>query len=115
MSNEANQEIFAVTRDARVSPQKARQVVSQIQGLSVDVARAKLSAVPRKSAGVILKTLNSAVANAQHNNEAEVEKLFVQKAVVGQARLMKRFIPKARGSAGAIRRRSCHIKIVLSS
>ncbi len=115
MSETTDPGICAITRDARLSPEKARQVASQIRGLNVETAKAKLLAVPRKSAGVILKTLNSAVANAQHNHESEPGQLVVREAIVGQARSLKRFIPKARGSAGAIRRRSCHIKIVLSS
>ena len=97
-----------------MSPQKMREVVRQIQGLPALQAQAILAVVPRKSARFVAKTLKSAIANAENNNGAKPEKLRVLEAVAGAATTLKRFTPKARGSAGPILKRSCHIKIILS-
>ena len=97
-----------------MSAQKVREVTRQIQGLGALQAQAVLNFVPRKSAFWVAKTLKSAIANAENNNGAKSETLRVKEAVAGTATTMKRFTPKARGSAGPILKRSCHIKIVLS-
>ncbi len=97
-----------------MSAQKVREVVRQIQGLPAQHAVAVLAVVPRKSARLVAKTLKSAIANAENNHSAKVESLRIKEAVAGTATTMKRFVPKARGSAGPILKRSCHIKIVLS-
>jgi large subunit ribosomal protein L22 len=70
--------------------------------------------VPRKSARFVVKTLNSAVANAENNNGLKIESLRVREAVDQTGHTLKRFVPKARGSAGPILKRHCHIKIVVS-
>lgn len=106
--------VHAITRNVRMSAQKVREVVRQIQGMNALQAVAVLSAVPRKSARIVEKTLKSAIANAENNNNMKPEGLIVQEAVAGQARSLKRFVPKARGSAGPILKRSCHVKIVVS-
>lgn len=97
-----------------MSSQKVRVVVRQIQGLPASQAAAVLAVVPRKSARLIAKTLKSALANAENNNGLKPETLWVKEAVAGTATTMKRMRPKARGSAGPILKRNCHIKIVLS-
>ena len=97
-----------------MSAQKMREVVRQIQGLPAQQAVAILAVVPRKSARLVAKTLKSAIANAENNKGLKPETLRVKEAVAGTATTMKRFIPKARGSAGPILKRSCHIKIILS-
>ncbi len=107
-------EVQAITRNVRMSAQKVREVVRQIQGLSAQHAVAVLAVVPRKSARLVAKTLKSAIANAENNRGLKPEALRVKVAVAGTATTMKRFVPKARGSAGPILKRSCHIKIVLS-
>jgi large subunit ribosomal protein L22 len=101
-------------KNVRMSAQKMREVVRQIQGLPALQAQAVLAVVPRKSARFVAKTLNSAIANAENNNNVKAEKLRVKEAVAGQATTMKRFTPKARGSAGPILKRACHIKITLT-
>src|ERR1041385_297121 len=105
-------DVRAITRNVRMSAQKMREVVRQIQGLPAQRAAAVLAYVPRKSARAVAKTLKSAMANAEINNRLRPETLWVKEAVVGTATTMKRMIPKARGSAGPILKRSCHIKIV---
>lgn len=107
-------EVQAITRNVRMSAQKMREVVRQIQGLPALQASAVLAAVPRKSARLVAKTLKSAIANAENNNGARPEALLVKEAVAGQATTYKRVIPKARGSMGPILKRNCHIKIVLT-
>jgi large subunit ribosomal protein L22 len=107
-------EVQAITRNVRMSAQKMREMVRQIQGLPAERAAAVLAVVPRKSARLVAKTLKSAIANAENNKGAKVENLRVKEAVAGTATTLKRFTPKARGSAGPILKRSCHIKIVLS-
>ncbi|MBM3821378.1 MAG: 50S ribosomal protein L22 [Verrucomicrobia bacterium] len=107
-------EVQAITKNVRMSAQKMREVVRQIQGMNAVQAVAVLEAVPRKSARVVAKTLKSAIANAENNNQLRSESLRVVQAVAGTATSMKRFTPKARGSAGPIVKRSCHIKIVVS-
>jgi large subunit ribosomal protein L22 len=108
-------QVQAITRNVRMSAQKMREVVRQIQGLSALQAQAVLAVVPRKSARVVAKTLKSAIANAENNPPgAKVETLTVREAVAQTAATLKRFTPKARGSAGPILKRTCHVKIVLS-
>jgi len=114
-------QVQAITRNVRMSAQKMREVVRQIQGLKAGQAQAILSVVPRKGARLVAKTLKSAVANAEdlkeHNSQYSglvVENLRILQAVAQTSTTMKRFVPKARGSAGPILKRTCHIKIVLS-
>jgi len=101
-------------KNVRMSAQKMREVVRQIQGLPALQAQAVLKVVPRKGARFVAKTLDSAIANAENNKNAKPETLIVKEAVAGTATSMRRFTPKARGSAGPIIKRNCHIKIVLS-
>ncbi len=97
-----------------MSAQKMREVVRQVQGLPALQAMAILAVVPRKGARVVAKTLKSAIANAENNNKLRPETLRIKEAVAGTATTIKRFQPKARGSAGPILKRRCHIKITLS-
>ena len=97
-----------------MSAQKMREVVRQIQGLPALQAQAVLAVVPRKGARFAAKTLKSAIANAENNNKVRPETLRIKEAVAGAATTLKRFQPKARGSAGPILKRRCHIKITLS-
>ena len=107
-------EVQAITKNVRMSAQKMRELVRQIQGLPSLKAQAILAVVPRKSARLVAKTLQSAIANAENNNGAKPENLRVREAVAGTASTFRRFTPKARGSAGPILKRNCHIKIVVS-
>jgi large subunit ribosomal protein L22 len=107
-------EVHAIAKNVRMSAQKMREMVRQIQGLPALQAQAVLAVVPRKSARLVAKTLKSAIANAENNAGAKAESLRVKEAVAGTAASWKRFTPKARGSAGPIIKRNCHIKIVLT-
>lgn len=114
-------EVHAITKNVRMSAQKMREVVRQIQGLPAEHAAAVLAVVPRKGARFVAKTLKSAIANAEdlkiHKQEysgLKTERLRVKEAVAQTATTLRRFTPKARGSAGPILKRNCHIRIVLS-
>jgi len=107
-------EVFAITKNIPMSAQKMREVVRQIQGMPALQAEAVLAVVPRKGARFVAKTLHSAIANAENNNKLRPETLRIKEAVAGTATTIKRFQPKARGSAGPILKRRCHIKITLS-
>jgi large subunit ribosomal protein L22 len=107
-------QVRSTYRFARISAFKAREVTREIQGLPASDALSLLRFVPKKAAGLVRKTLASAVANAENNNNLNVENLVIQEAVVGEGPTAKRFQPKARGSAGPIRKRTSHIKIILT-
>ena len=107
-------EVHSITKNVRMSAQKMREVVRQIQGLPALQAEQILAVVPRKGARFVAKTLHSAIANAENNNKLRPETLRIKEAVAGTATTLKRFQPKARGSAGPILKRRCHIKITLS-
>ena len=107
-------QIKSIYRGARISAFKAREVTREIQGLPVSAALDLLAFTPRKAAVLVAKTLKSAIANAENNANLRVEKLVVQEAVVGEGPTMKRSQPKARGSAGPIRKRTSHIRIILT-
>jgi len=106
--------VTSTYRYARISPFKAREVTREIQGLPVSAALDLLAFTPRKAALLISKTLKSAIANAENNNNLRADTLVVREAVVGEGPTIKRFIPKARGSAGPIRKRTSHIRIVVT-
>ncbi len=114
-------EVLAITKNVRMSAQKMREVVRQIQGMPAAAAEATLAVTPRKGARFVAKTLKSAMANAEdlkthHKEYSEMDtaNLVIKEAVAQTATILRRFTPKARGSAGPILKRNCHIKIVLS-
>jgi len=107
-------QVHAITKNVPMSAQKMREVVRQIQGLPALQAQAALAHVPRKGARLVAKTLKSAIANAENNHSAKPANLIVREAVAQAGLTHRRFTPKARGSAGPILKRHCHIKIVVS-
>lgn len=106
--------VISIYRYARISAFKAREVTREIQGLPVATALDIVAFSPKKAAVLVAKTLKSAVANAENNNSLRADTLVVREAVVGEGPTLKRFTPKARGSAGPIRKRTSHIRIVLT-
>lgn len=107
-------EVRAITKYARMSPAKVGEVTRMIQGKSAADALEVLRAVPRKSARMIEKTLKSAIANATNNFKLAADALSVKEAVANEGPRLKRFQPKARGSAGPIIKRTSHIQIILT-
>ena len=106
--------VRSTTKYARISPKKARDVAREIQGLAVSDALDALTYTPKKSAHLIGKTLKSAIANAENNHDLSADELIIKEAVIGEGPTLKRFKPRARGSAGAIRKRTSHIFITLT-
>ena len=107
--------IQAVAKNVRISPLKVRLVARELVGMSAQEALQVLQWVPQKSARLLLKTLKSAVANAENNFNVPSEQLTICQAIVDEGITLKRFQPASRGSAHPIRKRSSHIKIVLTS
>jgi large subunit ribosomal protein L22 len=104
-------EVQAVLRSARFSAQKARLVADQIRGKSVAEALDVLTYSPKKAAVVVKKVLESAIANAEHNEGADVDELRVSTVFVDEATTMKRIRPRAKGRADRELKRSCHITV----
>lgn len=107
-------QVLSIHRYAKISPFKAREVTREIQGKPALDAHAQLKLVPKKAAPLILKVLKSAIANAENNDHLRPELLVIKEAVIGEAVTMKRMMTRARGSAGTIRKRTSHIRIVLT-
>ncbi len=107
-------EIKSVTKYARFSPKKGRDVVREIVGLPVSDAIDTLTYTPKKAAFLINKTLKTAVADAENNFDMDAEDLIVKEATVTAGPMFKRFKPRARGSASAIRKRTSHIMITVT-
>jgi len=107
-------EIKSVTKYAKFSPKKGRDVAREIVGLAVSDAIDTLTYTPKKAAFLINKTLKTAVADAENNFDMDAEELIVKEAMVTAGPMFKRFKPRARGSAAAIRKRTSHIMVVVS-
>ena len=107
-------EVKALTKFARMSDKKVRDITREIQGRNAAEALEILKLVPRKSARLVAKTLASAIANAENNNGLSTANLKIKSAIVNQGVAFRRFRPVARGSAHPIRKRTSHISIVLS-
>ena len=107
-------EVTAITRNVRMSAQKGRPLARECQGLSVAAALQVVQFSPRKAALILSKTLKSAVANARNNANLDVDVLKVSLCVFDEGTRMRRFWPRARGSASPIAKRLCHCKVVLS-
>src|ERR1700722_132655 len=104
----------ATLRGYHMSASKARVVLNLIRGEDITTAREILAGTNREAADVVGKVLASAVANAVTNDAMQAEELFVSAAYADEGVTMKRFTPRARGRAGKIRKRSCHITIIVS-
>ena len=107
-------EVRALSRNVRISPEKARHVSRLIQGKSAVEALAIVDLSPRKAAVLIGDTLRSAVANAENNNDVNRKALVVKAALVSPGPIIRRFRARARGSAGRIRKRTSHIEVILT-
>jgi large subunit ribosomal protein L22 len=106
-------EVTSTTKFVRLSPKKARDVAREIQGLPVSNALDILNFTPKKAAQLIAKTLKTAIADAENNFSLDTSTLVIKQAVIGAGPTLRRFMPRAKGSAGAILKRSSHISITL--
>ncbi|SIO17119.1 50S ribosomal protein L22 [Salinivibrio sp. ES.052] len=107
-------EAIAKHRFARISPQKARLVADQVRGKDVAQALELLTFSDKKAADLVKKVLESAIANAEHNEGADIDDLNVAKVFVDEGPIMKRIMPRAKGRADRILKRSSHITVVVA-
>lgn len=103
----------AALRGVRLSAQKGRLVADQIRGLPVDKALSILKFSPKKGARIIQKVLESAIANAEHNDGADIDELKITTIMVEQGPSFKRFMPRAKGRAFKIIKPTCHIFVTV--
>jgi large subunit ribosomal protein L22 len=104
----------AVLRNADFSAQKARLVANDVRGMSADKAIEMLTFVPKKAAKVIKKIVESAVANAEHNEGADIDELKISTIKVDEAPTIKRYKSRAKGRGNRILKRRCHITVIVS-
>ena len=107
-------ETRAYLKGTRLSPQKAGLVADVIRGKNVDEAMSFLEFSKKKASMVIRKLLESAIANAENNNNADIDKLLIKSIIVNQGMRLKRIKPRARGRADRITKTTCHIEIILT-
>ena len=107
-------ETRAYLKGTRLSPQKASLIADQIRGKSVDKALDFLIFNKQKGSAVIKKLLDSAIANAENNNNSDIDKLLVKSVIVNQGMRLKRMRARARGRADRIIQPTCHIEIILA-
>ncbi|MDH3689245.1 MAG: 50S ribosomal protein L22 [Gammaproteobacteria bacterium] len=103
----------AISKYIRVSPQKCRLVVDQIRNQPVARALEILQFSPKKAAHTVKKTLESAIANAEHNEGADIDELVVESVAVDDGPTLKRWRPRAKGRASKILKRTCHITVTV--
>lgn len=108
-------EVSATLRSARSSAQKVRLVVDQVRGQQVERALEILSFSTKKASVLVKKVLESAIANAEHNNGADVDELYVSAVFVDEGTPMKRIKPRAKGRADRILKRTCHITVKVAA
>lgn len=107
-------EVAAKLKFARLSPQKCRLVCDQIRGLPIERALDVLKFSPKRAAAVLLKVLNSAIANAEHNHGADIDELRVATVYTDQGPTYNRTQAKAKGRGSRISKPTCHITVVVS-
>lgn len=104
----------AIAKTVRIAPRKVRLVIDLIRGRDVKEAQAVLMFTPRGASPIILKVLNSAIANAEHNNQANVDNLYVKECYVTEGVRLKRLLPRAKGQGDIIQKRTSHITVVVA-
>jgi large subunit ribosomal protein L22 len=107
-------EVRSLYRYARMSPFKVRQLTREIQGLPAAEALDIINFSPLKASRLVGQTLKSAIANAENNHNLDAARLIIKEATVGEGPTIKRIMTRARGSAAPIRRRTSHIRIILT-
>lgn len=107
-------EARATAKTVRIAPRKARLVVDLIRGRDVKEAQAVLMFTPRGASPVILKVLNSAIANAENNLSLNVDNLYVKECYVNEGVRLKRLLPRAKGQGDIIQKRTSHITVVVA-
>lgn len=103
----------ATAKTVRIAPRKIRLVVDLIRGKKAGEALAMLQFTPRAGSPIVAKVLKSAIANAEHNYDLDAQNLVISEAYVNEGPTLKRFRPRAKGSASPINKRTSHITIVV--
>ena len=106
-------EVSAILRGTRLSAQKGRLVADQIRGMPVERALNLLAFIPKKGATIIKKVLESAIANAEHNEGADIDSLKVKTIYVDKGPSLKRFTARAKGRGNRIEKQTCHITVTV--
>ncbi len=106
-------QVSAKLKHARISPQKCRLIADQIRGLPVEKALNVLTFSPKKAADMVRKVLESAIANAEHNEGADIDELKVAAIYVDEGRTLKRFRARAKGRGTRILKRNSHITVMV--
>ena len=107
-------QVSAKLRFARVSPQKCRLIADQVRGLPVERALQTLMFSQKKAAGIVRKVLESAIANAEHNEGADIDELKISTIMVNGGPSLKRFRPRAKGRANRILKQTSHITVTVA-
>lgn len=107
-------DVKSTAKTVRYTPRKTRLVLDLIRGKSVDEAKAILAFTPNHAANAVLKVVKSAAANATNNFQLDESKLYVKECYANEGIVMKRFMPRAKGSASQILKRTSHITVVVS-
>ncbi|MCE9633917.1 MAG: 50S ribosomal protein L22 [Methylophilales bacterium] len=105
--------VSAILKGVHLSPQKARLVADMVRGKKVDQALNILTFCPKKGADIIKRVVESAIANAEHNEGADIDELKVTTIYVDKGMVMKRIRPRAKGRAGRIIKPTCHITVMV--
>ena len=107
-------DVKATAKTVRYTPRKVRLVLDTIRGKNVDEALAILQFTPNQAAGAVAKVVKSAAANAKNNHQLDETKLYVKTCYADEGIVMKRFMPRAKGNAAQILKRTSHITVVVS-
>ncbi len=107
-------ETKATAKTVRIAPRKVRLVIDLIRGRDVKEAQAVLMFTPRGASPIILKVLNSAIANAENNENANIDHLYVKECYVSEGVSLKRLLPRAKGQGDIIQKRTSHITVVVA-
>ena len=106
--------VKAINRNVRSSPRKLNLLLKNIRGKKADIAIRNLSFARQRIASEIKKTVQSAIANAENNNQYDIDNLYIEEAYVGKSIVLKRFRPRAKGRASGIKKPYANLTIVLS-
>ena len=106
--------VKAINRNLRSSPRKVNNLLKSIRGKKADIAIRDLSFARQRIAAEIKKTVQSAVANAENNNQYDIDNLYIKEAYVGKSIVLKRFRPRAKGRASGIKKPYTNLTIILS-
>jgi len=106
-------EVKAVAKYIRISPQKARLVADMVRGMDVDAAISALRFMPKKSARILRKVIESAIANADQSDSIDIDTLYIKSILIDGGPMLKRYRPRAMGRATRILKRTSHITVIV--